>query len=151
MSQIIKAMHLKYISIYQGPQTKKMTKKWIADIRWQPFWILRFVEKQCHLQLGIRQKWIQHKKFIWKQWIKYFSSKMPTGLYLGLYFKYLSWLLTQRGKVTHICVGQATSLYLNHWWNISIWSLWTNFCEILIEIQPSSLKEMHLKMSSAKW
>ena len=49
MSQIIKAMHLKYISIYQGLQTQKlcvkMTKIWIADVRWQPFWLLRFVEK----------------------------------------------------------------------------------------------------------
>ena len=66
MSQIIKTMHLKYISIYQGLQTKKlymkMTKIWIADVRWQPFWLLWFVEKRCSLQLGIRQKWIQHKK-----------------------------------------------------------------------------------------
>ena len=66
MSQIIKSMHLKYISIFQGPRTKKlymkMTKIWIADVRGQPFWILRFVGKRCHLQLGIWQKWIKHKK-----------------------------------------------------------------------------------------
>ena len=66
MSQILKAMHLKYIFIYQGLQTKKlykkMTKIWIADVKWQPIWIFRFMEKRCHLQLGIRQKWIQHKK-----------------------------------------------------------------------------------------
>ena len=51
--------------IYQGLQTKKlytkMTKIWFADVKWQPFWIWRFVGKRCHLQLGIRQKWIQHK------------------------------------------------------------------------------------------
>ena len=99
MSQIIKTMHLKYISKYQGFQTKelytKMTKIWIADVWWQPFLILRIVGKRCHLQLGIRQKWIQHKKIMWKQQMKYFSSEMPTGLYLGLYFNFLTWLYLQ--------------------------------------------------------
>ena len=77
VSQIIKTIHLKYICKYQWHQTKRLnaisTKIWIANVRWQPFWILRFVGKRCHLQLGIRQKWIQHKKFIRKQQMKYFS------------------------------------------------------------------------------
>ena len=65
MSQIIKSMNLKYISAYQRLQTKKLytkiTKIWLAYVRWRPFWILRFVGKRCHLQFGIRQKWVQHK------------------------------------------------------------------------------------------
>ena len=40
MTQSMKTMHLKYISKYQGFQTKKMymkmTKIWIADVWWQP-------------------------------------------------------------------------------------------------------------------
>ena len=68
-------------------------------VQWRPFWILRFVGTRCHLQLGIRLKWIQHKIFIKKQHMKYFSSKMPTGLYLELYFDFLSWLLSlQKGN-----------------------------------------------------
>ena len=49
---------------------------------------------QCRLQLGIRQKWIQHKIFIKKQQMKYFSSKMPTGLYLELYFYFFVLTIT---------------------------------------------------------
>ena len=96
MSQLIKTMHFKYITTYQWLQTKKfnaqITKIWIADVRWHPFWILRFVGRRCHFELGKWQKWIQHKKCIKKQQMKYFSSKMPTGLYVGLYFNFLSWL-----------------------------------------------------------
>ena len=40
---------------------RKLQKMWIEYVRWRPFWILRFVGKRCHLQLGIWQKWIQHK------------------------------------------------------------------------------------------
>ena len=45
-------------------------------------------------------------------------------------------------------------------WQAIIWTnagilligpLWTNFSEILIEIQSFSFKKMHLKLSSAKW
>ena len=36
-------------------------------------------------------------------------------------------------------------------WATLIWPLWTNFSEILIEINTSSFKKMHLKMSAGKW
>ena len=34
ISQIIKAMHLKYISVYQGLQTKKLYKKMTKNMNW---------------------------------------------------------------------------------------------------------------------
>ena len=45
----------------------------------------------------------------------------------------------------------APSHYQNQCWNIVNWTLRNNFSEILIGIQTSSFKKMHLKMSSAKW
>ena len=43
---------------------RKWQKIWIEYVRWRPFWIVRFVGKWCHLQLGIRQNWIQHNIFM---------------------------------------------------------------------------------------
>ena len=73
--------------------------------------------------------------------------------------------LTHRGRVTHICVGKLTIIGSDDglvpgrhqtiiWTNygiLLIWSLGTNFSEILIGIETFSFKKMHLKMSSAKW
>ena len=75
------------------------------------------------------------------------------------------WYLTQRGLVTHICVGNLTIIGPDNglspgrrqaiiWTNaeiLLIGTLGTNFSEILIEIYTFSFKKMHLKMSSAKW
>ena len=65
----------------------------------------------------------------------------------------------------HICVGNLTSIGSDNgllpgqgqaiiWTDVgilSIWSLGTNFSEILIEIETFSFKKMHLTMSSGKW
>ena len=73
--------------------------------------------------------------------------------------------LTHWGRVTHICVGNLTIIGPDNglspgrrqaiiWTNDGILLIgpWgTNLNEILIGIQTFSLKEMHLKMSSAKW
>ena len=72
--------------------------------------------------------------------------------------------LTHWGRLTHICVGKLTIIGSDNglsperrqaiiWTNagiLLIGPLGTNFNEILIEIQPFSLKKMRLKMSSAK-
>ena len=65
-----------------------------------------------------------------------------------------------------VCVGNLTTIGsdngLSHgrrqaifWTNAAIsfvnWTLRINFSEMLIEIQTFSFKQMHLKMSSAKW
>ena len=73
--------------------------------------------------------------------------------------------LTHWGRVTHICVGKLTIIDSDNglspgqhqaiiWTNaeiLLIGPLDTNFNDILIGIQTFSFKEMHLKMSSAKW
>ena len=77
----------------------------------------------------------------------------------------MSQLLTDWGRVTHICVGNLTIIGPDNglspgrrqaiiWTNAGIllvgpWG--TNFSEILIGIETFSLKKMHLKMLSAKW
>ena len=73
--------------------------------------------------------------------------------------------LTHWGRVTHICVRKLTTFGTDNglspgrrqaiiWTNaviLSIWSLATNFNEILIKIQTFPFKKMHLKLSSGKW
>ena len=73
--------------------------------------------------------------------------------------------LTHWGRVTHICVstltiigsdnglspGRRQAIILTNHGILLIGPLGTNFSEILIKIQTSSLKKMHLKMSSGKW
>ena len=70
----------------------------------------------------------------------------------------LRWLI-------HICVSKSTIIVPDNglspgrrqaiiWTNAEIWlvrTLGTNFSEILSEIHIFSFKNMHLKMSSAKW
>ena len=73
--------------------------------------------------------------------------------------------LTHWGRVTHICVGNLTTIGSDNGlspgrhqaiiWNnaelllIGPWG--TNFSEILIEIPTFSFKKMRLKVSTAKW
>ena len=73
--------------------------------------------------------------------------------------------LTHWGRVTHICVSKLTIIGPDNsltsgrrqaiiWTNAGIlwiWSLGTNFSEILIEKYTFSFKKMHLHMSSGKW
>ena len=73
--------------------------------------------------------------------------------------------LTHWGRATHICVGKLTTIGSDNglspgrrqaiiWTNagiLLIGPLGTNVSEILIGIKPFSFKQMHLKMSSAKW
>ena len=72
--------------------------------------------------------------------------------------------ITHWGRVTHICVSKIISLGSDNglspgrrqaiiWtnaWILSIGPLGTNFSEILIGIHTFALKNIHLKMSSAK-
>ena len=72
---------------------------------------------------------------------------------------------THWGRVTHICVNKQTIIVSDNglspgrrqaiiWNNVGlllIEPLGTNSTEILIEIHTFSFKEMHLKLSSAKW
>ena len=73
--------------------------------------------------------------------------------------------LTHWGCVMHICVSNLTIISADNglspdqrqaiiWTNhgiLLIWTLGTNFSEILSEIHTCSFKKMHLKVSSVKW
>ena len=73
--------------------------------------------------------------------------------------------LTYWGRVTHICVGNVTTLRSDNGLSpgrcqaiirtnadiLLIWPLGTNFGETLIAILTVSFKKMRLKWSSAKW
>ena len=85
-------------------------------------------------------------------------AKGPLMPKLGLF-------LTHWGRVTHICVSKLTIIGSDNglspgrrqaiiWTNagiLLIWTLGTNFSEILSESHAFSFKKLHLKMSSAKW
>ena len=74
-------------------------------------------------------------------------------------------LLTHWGRTTHICVGKLTTIGSDNGLSPGrrLATIWTNavilfigtilieFSEILSKIHTFSFKEMHLKMSSAKW
>ena len=73
--------------------------------------------------------------------------------------------LTHWGRVTHICVSKLTIIGSDNglspgrrqaiiWTNagiLLIWTLWTNFSEIVSETHAFSFKKMHLKKASPKW
>ena len=75
------------------------------------------------------------------------------------------WLLTQWGRVTHICISKLTIIGSDNgsspvqrqaiiWTNagiLLIGTLGTNFNEILIKIYIFSLKKMHFNLSSGNW
>ena len=79
--------------------------------------------------------------------------------------RYLQYLFTQWGLVTHICVSKLTIIGSDNglspdrrqaiiWTSaglLSIGPLRTYFSENLIKIQQFSLKKMHVKMASAEW
>ena len=124
MSQITKAMHPTHISIYQGLQTRDCLWKWqkirIEDYRWRPLLISRFVEKRCHLQLGIRQKWIQHKT----------DHMEPTNevLFFKNAYRSLSWAIFQLFVLTilicdtsmKLCFHDYTTNFLTSFINSSL-------------------------------
>ena len=74
-------------------------------------------------------------------------------------------VLTQWGRVTHICVGKLTIIGSDNGLSpgrrqaiiktnagiLLIGTLGTNFMDILSEIHTFSFKKMHLKMSSGSW
>ena len=76
-----------------------------------------------------------------------------------------SYMLTHWGRVTHVCVGKLTIIGSDNglsperhqaiiWTNAGILlirPLGTNSSEILIEIHTFSFKNIHLKMSSARF
>ena len=88
-----------------------------------------------------------------------FCFEIPLTLRSAVTPRLIHW-----GQVTHICVGDLTIIVSDNgllpgrhqaiiWTNDEIFlieSLGTNFSEILIEIQTFSLKNIHLKMLSAK-
>ena len=100
---------------------------------------------------------------VWN-WI---SSFIPhfTGALIHAGIKFKPVLLTHWGRVTHICVGNLTTIGSDNglspdrrqaiiWTNagiLLIGPLGTNFNEILLEIYTFSFTKMHLKMSSGKW
>ena len=72
--------------------------------------------------------------------------------------------LTQWGRVTHICITKLTIISSDDGlspgrhqaiWSIAeillIWTLGTNFSEMISEIHTFSFKKMHFRMSSVKW
>ena len=83
MYQVLKAMHLKYISMYYGFQTKKSYTK-----------ITKYINLRCPMPAILNFKifffkcviyssaygrnWFSTKKIIWKRPMKYFSLKIPT-------------------------------------------------------------------------
>ena len=95
-------------------------------------------------------------------YIPYLNADTWMCFQFGL-FQYIR-VSTHWGRVTHICVGKLTIIDSDNglsperrqtiiWTNAGILltgPLWTNFSEILIEIQTFSLKKIRLKMSSAK-
>ena len=91
---------------------------------------------------------------------------------IDLFVIYIVWVvisifsgLTHWSRVTHKCVGKLIIIGSDNglspgrrqaiiWTNAGMWSMWplgTNFSEILIEIHIFLFKNMHLKMSYAKW
>ena len=86
---------------------------------------------------------------------KIFKTKVTEHL---LHFQLIQ-LLTNRGRVTHICLSKLTTIGSDNglspgrrqaiiWTNagiLSIRTLGTNFSEILIQINTFSNKKMHLK------
>ena len=105
---------------------------------------------------------LRHTKFNSYQKEHYFHS---SGFQKGwIYCKHFTHLLTHWGRVTHICVGNLTTIGLDNglspgWRQAIIWpNAWilligawgTNFSETLIKILVFSFKKMRLKLSSAK-
>ena len=94
-------------------------------------------------------------------------QKIPLKMSSGKWWPFCLSLnvLTQWGRVTHICVNKVTIIGSDNgmspgrcqaitWINVGILSIGligTNFSEMLIEMHTFSFKKIHLKMSSGKW
>ena len=119
------------------------------------------VEEKCHPSLGMgsaNERWCYNVTSSLTGW----AHTHPNDIRLS-WTKQPLWL-THWGRVTHICVNESTSIGSDNglspgrrqaiiWTNdgiLLIGPLGTNFSEIVIEIQASSLRKMRLKMSSAK-
>ena len=59
--------------------------------------------------------------------------------------------LTTNGSDNGLSPGRRQAIIWTNDGILLIWTLGTNFSEILSEIHSFSFKKMHLKMSSAKW
>ena len=107
----------------------------------------------------------------WRWWGDKPLSELMMAWFNNAYMCHSAWpltdvavILTQWGRVTHICVSKLTIIGSDNglspdrrqaiiWTNagiLSIGPLGTNFSEILIEILTFSFKKMSLKVSSAK-
>ena len=87
------------------------------------------------------------------------------GIIKCIWAQWTIYVLTHRGRVTHICVSKLTTIGSDNglsprrhqaiiWTNAGILLIRTlekNFSDILIQIHTFSNKKMHLKMSSGKY
>ena len=117
------------------------------------WWISRQLSWRRNLRVGCVSSW----------WPLFPSG---SSVYIIIYICIFIWvILTHWGRVTHICVGNLTTIVSDNgmspgrrqaiiwtnWGILLIGPLGTNFSEILIEIKTVSFKKMFLKVSSAKW
>ena len=105
------------------------------------------------------------------QWLlvqkRHISNTQESQIHLFLQKTHwlMTFMLTNWGRVTHICVSKITIIGSDNdlspdrrqaiiWTNVGILliqTIGTNFSEKLSDIHTFSFKKMHLKMSSAKW
>ena len=115
------------------------------------------------IQTGVtvrkRLIWVQNRHFFIRVTFK--LDRWPWKTIGHLFYD----TLTHWGRVTHICVGKLTIIGSDNslspgrrqafiWTNAGILliePLGTNFNEIWIAIETFSFKNMHLKISTAKW
>ena len=121
-------------------------------------------------EVVVRNEILPGVRFIISRLLIVKAAWNPTSLkHLMCVYKYISIkprtrVLTHWGRVTHICVGNLTTIGSDNglspgrrqaiiWTNarmLLMGPLWINFSEILIEIPTFSFKKMRLKVSSAK-
>ena len=75
------------------------------------------------------------------------TSKCTTIWYSPICFSKLAIIASDKG----LSPGRRQAIIETNDGILLIWSLGTNFSEILIKIHSFSFKKMHLKMSSGKW
>ena len=118
-------------------------------------------------QDSIRSQWVKTLSLVSYMHHIYSFKKMHLKMSPGNWqpFSLCIIVLTHWGRVTHIyfskltIIGSDNGLALTRWQAIIrtnagillIWTVGTNFSEILSEIHTFSFKKMHLKMSSVKW
>ena len=141
--------------------------------------MLRYTKKPGHMldkhaayihEVVVRNEFLPSVRFTISRLLIVKAAWNPTSLkHLMCVYKYISIkprtrVFTHWGRVTHICVGNLTTIGSDNglspgrrpaiiWTNsgmLLIGPLWTNFSEILIKIPTFSFKKMRLKVSSAK-